>query len=87
VSIKPGAQAPGKRMTSFKPANAGDGIKVAQMPMILQAKDCRPFHGLPNSLLLGPGAYTPGFMLTPAPQAKKPMCKLVKASSTAGDHW
>src|SRR5829696_414475 len=40
------------------------------MPTNLQRPDCRPFAWARNSLLPVPGAYAPGFMLTPAPQAK-----------------
>src|SRR5215208_7306695 len=36
----------------------------------LQRPDCRPFAWARNSLLPVPGAYAPGFMLAPAPQAK-----------------
>jgi hypothetical protein len=36
----------------------------------LQSKDCRQFHGLAILFALTPGAYAPGYMLAPAPQAK-----------------
>ena len=42
-----------------------------KMPTGPNAKDCRPFHGLAISLLCVPGAYAPGFMRPPAPQAEK----------------
>ena len=34
------------------------------------ASEGRPFHGLEIPMLPAPGAYGPGFMLAPAPQAK-----------------
>jgi len=34
----------------------------------IEAHDCRPFNGL-NSVGFDPGAYAPGFMPAPAPQA------------------
>jgi hypothetical protein len=43
------------------------------MQMILM-RGCRPFHGLAIGVRLDPGVplrSTPGFMLTPAPQAEK----------------
>ena len=34
-----------------------------------ELKNCRPLHGLEYFIASHPGAYAPGFMLTPASQA------------------
>ena len=51
------------KRNDIEPARAGDSCKTSH---------CRPFHGLRANLFSDPGARAPGFMLTPASQAKSP---------------
>ena len=41
---------------------------------------CRPFHGLSIPFDIDPGAYAPGFMPSPAPQAF--LCKFLTYSQS-----
>jgi hypothetical protein len=71
--IKPGAQAPGTGVqeTNDEPAKRATARKL---------QGCRPLRGLAFSLLSFPGACAPGFMLTPASQAKNRNFMLTPAS-------
>jgi hypothetical protein len=61
VSIKPGAQAPGNIEKRMRAREAGDSLLMV----------CRPLRGLIVLYIYVPGACAPGFMPTPASQAKK----------------
>jgi hypothetical protein len=46
----------------------------------------RPLRGLSNILLYDPGAYAPGFMLSPAPQAEELMLTSAPRTHAAYPH-
>jgi hypothetical protein len=65
-SIKPGAQAPGKRFLKR-------GAEPAKRATAHLTQGCRPFNGLQRLFFIAdPGACAPGFMLPPASQVQRP---------------
>jgi hypothetical protein len=65
-SIKPGAQAPGKRFLKR-------GAEPAKRATAHLTQGCRPFNGLQRLFFIAdPGACAPGFMLPPASQVERP---------------
>jgi len=54
----------------FEPANAGDR-KIAPMPAIYYQRAAAHFMGSAIQFDSDPGAYAPGFMLSPASQARQ----------------
>jgi len=52
----------------FPAREAGDRTNAPRRD--LRVKGCRPFHGLARQFILDPGACAPGFILSPASQAK-----------------
>jgi hypothetical protein len=75
-SIKPGAQAPGKRFLKR-------GAEPAKRATAHLTQGCRPFNGLQRLFFIAdPGACAPGFMLPPASQVQRPrICEACFAGS------
>ena len=57
-------------MNKFQARERGRQYKGVKMPMVCTAKQRPPISWARNLIAPGPGAYAPGFMLPPAPQAK-----------------
>src|SRR3982751_3552055 len=62
-SIKPGAQAPGSSQITIEAREASDRCAMGNAWLDIS---CRPLCGLGSLGDILPGAYAPGFMLTPA---------------------
>ena len=60
-----------QKQHNFQPAKAGERTTKTHMIVILNRKRLPPmFMGWYFRCIRDPGAHAPGFMLTPAPQAK-----------------
>ena len=72
VSIKPGAQAPGSKRNTFSSPRmrATERLRLNDFA----DKQLSPISWAHDSLHYDPGAYAPGFMLTPASQALTSAC-------------
>ena len=70
ISIKPGVKrsgTPGIRIVrNIVPAKRATDVALAKRTI---TAGCRPLRGLQFFCVIDPGAYAPGFMLTPASQA------------------
>ena len=62
ASIKPGASAPGRWYFKSEPAERAKDQRILRLPPVSRADETGRIF---------PGADAPGFMLTPASQAKK----------------